>query len=71
MGVWMDAGLHAEMDVSNGTAHFLKYMAFKGTGHHSQHALEIEVKNLGAHLNAYTLHKQTVYYTKSFHKKVL
>jgi Insulinase (Peptidase family M16) len=45
-------------------------MAFKGTGRRSQHSLKIEVENLGAHLNAYTLHKQTVYYTKSFRKDV-
>ncbi|KAF8490439.1 Metalloenzyme, LuxS/M16 peptidase-like protein, partial [Russula emetica] len=71
VGVWIDAGSRAETDTSNGTAHFLKHMAFKGTGHHSQHALEIEVKNLGAHLNAYTSREQTVYYAKSFRKDVL
>jgi mitochondrial-processing peptidase subunit beta len=37
-----------------------------GTGKRSQHALEIEVENLGAHLNAYTSREQTVYYAKSF-----
>jgi hypothetical protein len=30
----------------------------------TQHALEIEVKNLGAHLNAYTSHEHLVYYAK-------
>lgn len=41
-------------------------MAFKGTGKRSQHQLELEVENLGAHLNAYTSREQTVYYAKSF-----
>ena len=45
-------------------------MAFKGTGRRSQHALELEVENLGAHLNAYTSREQTVYYAKSFRKDV-
>jgi processing peptidase subunit beta len=45
-------------------------MAFKGTGRRSQHALEVEVENLGAHLNAYTSREQTVYYAKSFRKDV-
>lgn len=45
-------------------------MAFKGTGKRSQHALELEVENLGAHLNAYTSREQTVYYAKSFKKDV-
>ena len=45
-------------------------MAFKGTNQRSQHALELEVENLGAHLNAYTSREQTVYYAKSFKKDV-
>lgn len=45
-------------------------MAFKGTGKRSQHQLELEVENLGAHLNAYTSREQTVYYAKSFRKDV-
>lgn len=45
-------------------------MAFKGTQKRSQHQLELEVENLGAHLNAYTSREQTVYYAKSFRKDV-
>ena len=70
VGVWIDAGSRAESDKTNGTAHFLEHMAFKGTGRRSQHALELEVENLGAHLNAYTSREQTVYYAKSFRKDV-
>lgn len=70
VGVWIDAGSRAETDKTNGTAHFLEHMAFKGTKSRNQHALELEVENLGAHLNAYTSREQTVYYAKSFHKDV-
>ncbi|KAG6332087.1 hypothetical protein ID866_7005 [Astraeus odoratus] len=70
VGVWIDAGSRAETDKTNGTAHFLEHMAFKGTNRRSQHALELEVENLGAHLNAYTSREQTVYYAKSFRKDV-
>lgn len=31
VGVWIDAGSRYETDSSNGTAHFLEHMAFKGT----------------------------------------
>ena len=31
VGVWIDAGSRYETDVTNGTAHFLEHMAFKGT----------------------------------------
>lgn len=70
VGVWIDAGSRAETDATNGTAHFLEHMAFKGTKRRSQHALELEVENLGAHLNAYTSREQTVYYAKSFRQDV-
>ncbi|KAF8633866.1 hypothetical protein AX15_001200 [Amanita polypyramis BW_CC] len=70
VGVWIDAGSRAETDKTNGTAHFLEHMAFKGTSRRTQHALELEVENLGAHLNAYTSREQTVYYAKSFRKDV-
>jgi len=70
VGVWIDAGSRAETDKTSGTAHFLEHMAFKGTGRRTQHSLELEVENLGAHLNAYTSREQTVYYAKSFRKDV-
>src|SRR6266850_2512479 len=62
--------LRLKTDVTNGTTHFLEHMAFKGTGHRSQHTLKLEVENFGAHLNMYTSHKQTVYYAKTFRKDV-
>ena len=70
VGVWIVAGSRAETDTTSPTAHFLEHIAFRGTGRRSQHALEIEVENLGAHLNAYTLREQMVYHTKSFRKDV-
>jgi processing peptidase subunit beta len=45
-------------------------LAFKGTKTRTQTALELEVENLGAHLNAYTSREQTVYYAKAFEKDV-
>merc|ERR1712000_220860 len=53
VGVWIDAGSRAETDETSGTAHFLEHLAFKGTQKRSQHQLELEVENLGGHLNAY------------------
>ncbi|KAH8831279.1 Metalloenzyme, LuxS/M16 peptidase-like protein [Flagelloscypha sp. PMI_526] len=70
VGVWIDAGSRAETDATSGSAHFLEHMAFKGTGKRSQQSLELEVENIGAHLNAYTSREQTVYYAKSFRKDV-
>ncbi|KAI8874011.1 mitochondrial-processing peptidase subunit beta [Ramicandelaber brevisporus] len=66
VGVWIDAGSRAESEANNGTAHFLEHMAFKGTKTRTQHDLEIQIEDMGAHLNAYTSREQTCYYAKSF-----
>lgn len=68
VGVWIDAGSRFENEKNNGVAHFLEHMAFKGTKHRTQQQLELEVENMGAHLNAYTSREQTVYYAKCFKK---
>ncbi|XP_049950910.1 mitochondrial-processing peptidase subunit beta [Schistocerca serialis cubense] len=64
VGLWIDAGSRYETDSTNGVAHFLEHMAFKGTSKRSQTDLELEIENMGAHLNAYTSREQTVFYAK-------
>uniref|UniRef100_A0A1I8J718 Mitochondrial-processing peptidase subunit beta n=1 Tax=Macrostomum lignano TaxID=282301 RepID=A0A1I8J718_9PLAT len=66
VGVWVDAGSRFETDYTNGAAHFLEHMAFKGTRSRSQQDIELDVENRGAHLNAYTSREMTVYYAKCF-----
>ena len=66
VGIWIDAGSRAENEKNNGTAHFLEHLAFKGTSTRSQQQLELEIENMGGHLNAYTSRENTVYYAKSF-----
>ncbi|GAB1609670.1 mitochondrial-processing peptidase subunit beta-like [Argonauta hians] len=68
VGLWIDAGSRFENDKNNGVAHFLEHMIFKGTAKRTQTSLELEVENMGAHLNAYTSREQTVYYAKCFSK---
>lgn len=70
VGLWIDAGSRYEDSSNNGVAHFLEHMAFKGTAKRSQTDLELEVENLGAHLNAYTSREQTVFYAKCLSKDV-
>lgn len=70
VGLWIDAGSRCETAENNGVAHFLEHMAFKGTAKRSQTDLELEVENLGAHLNAYTSREQTVFYAKCLSKDV-
>lgn len=70
VGVWIDAGSRYETQHNNGAAHFLEHMAFKGTSKRTQYDLEIEIENMGGHLNAYTSREQTVYFAKVFEKDV-
>ncbi|KAK8466609.1 hypothetical protein PHAVU_008G133900 [Phaseolus vulgaris] len=64
VGVWIDAGSRFETEETNGTAHFLEHMIFKGTERRTARELEEEIENMGGHLNAYTSREQTTYYAK-------
>lgn len=70
VGVWIDAGSRFEDARTNGTAHFLEHMAFKGTESRTQADIELEVENMGGHLNAYTSREQTAFYAKVLQKDV-
>ncbi|CAO2166133.1 unnamed protein product [Urochloa humidicola] len=63
VGVWVDAGSRYELPGTNGTAHFLEHMAFKGTGRRpNAQVLEVEIEDMGARLNAYTSREQTTFF---------
>lgn len=66
IGLWIDSGSRAESLQTNGVAHFLEHLLFKGTKNRTQMSLETEIENMGAQLNAYTSREQTVYYAKLF-----
>jgi predicted Zn-dependent peptidase len=70
VGVFIDAGSRYETAATNGTAHFLEHLTFKGTSKMSQYELEVEFENMGGHLNAYTSREHTVYYAKVFKRDV-
>ncbi|RRT54697.1 hypothetical protein B296_00027646 [Ensete ventricosum] len=62
VGVWIDAGSRFEAPGTNGTAHFLEHMIFKGTRRRTARSLEEEIENMGARLNAYTSREQTTFF---------
>jgi len=64
VGIWIDTGSRYETPETNGVAHFLEHMSFKGTGKRTRSQIEQEVENIGGHLNAYTSREQTVFYAK-------
>eukprot|EP00210_Caulerpa_lentillifera_P001651 g1587.t1 len=70
VGVWIDAGSRFESDANNGTAHFLEHMAFKGTKTRTTKGLEVEIEDMGGHLNAYTSRETTCYFAKVMERDV-
>ncbi|GAB2216113.1 hypothetical protein Droror1_Dr00023881 [Drosera rotundifolia] len=70
VGVWIDAESRFESDETNGTAHFLEHMIFKWKEKRSARGLEVEIENMGGHLNAYTSREQTTYFAKVLDKDV-
>ncbi|ODV59347.1 mitochondrial processing peptidase ASCRUDRAFT_37617 [Ascoidea rubescens DSM 1968] len=70
VGVWIDSGSRSEDSKNNGVAHFLEHLAFKGTQTRSQRDLELEIENIGSHLNAYTSRENTVYYAKTLQPNI-
>ncbi|XP_078153139.1 putative mitochondrial-processing peptidase subunit beta, mitochondrial [Carex rostrata] len=70
VGVWIDAGSRFEAEETNGTAHFVEHMVFKGTESHLEYELMQKMKRMGGHFNAYTSREQTTYYAKVFYRNV-
>ncbi|KAJ0971362.1 hypothetical protein J5N97_019321 [Dioscorea zingiberensis] len=70
VGVWIEAGSRFEDPGTNGTAHFLEHMIFKGTRRRTARSLEEEIENLGARLNAYTSREQTTFFADVFRHDV-
>jgi len=64
VGVWVDAGARNETSATNGIAHMLEHMAFKGTRRRSARAIAEEIERVGGFINAYTGREQTAYYAR-------
>lgn len=70
VGVFINTGTRYETAETNGVAHFLEHLLFKGTPKRTREQLETEVENIGGHLNAYTSRESTVFYAKVFKNDV-
>ena len=66
LGLHVDTGARLESVATNGVAHLLEHMVFKGTTTRSARAIAEEIEDVGGSLNAYTARDMTV-----FHARVL
>ncbi|MDR2861488.1 MAG: insulinase family protein [Syntrophobacterales bacterium] len=64
IGVWIGCGSRHETKTSNGIAHFIEHMLFKGTGKRSPFAIVSAVDSMGGVINASTGKENTVFYIK-------
>jgi len=64
LGIWAIAGSQDETKETNGIAHLLEHMAFKGTTHRSAFQIAHEIESLGGALNAFTGKNVTCYYAR-------
>jgi predicted Zn-dependent peptidase len=64
VGVWVNAGARHETEPTNGIAHMLEHMAFKGTTRRTARQIAEEIERVGGYINAYTAREQTAYYAR-------
>jgi predicted Zn-dependent peptidase len=64
-GLWAGVGGRHESDRTNGAAHFLEHLLFKGTRRRTASAIAREVEGLGGDLNAFTGEDHTCFYAKA------
>lgn len=67
LGMWVKAGSRWETPATNGAAHFLEHMAFKGTTSRSAAQIAETIERVGGHMNAATSRESTAYYMRLLH----
>jgi predicted Zn-dependent peptidase len=64
IGIWVANGSRHESPESNGVAHFIEHLLFKGTGRRTARQISLEIDSMGGILNAFTGHEYVCYYAK-------
>ncbi|MFO7768966.1 MAG: pitrilysin family protein, partial [bacterium] len=64
LGVWSRAGSRDEAEGTEGAAHFIEHMFFKGTPERSAFDIAYELERLGGYMNAFTSKDHTCFYTR-------
>nr|WP_295662464.1 pitrilysin family protein [Polymorphobacter sp.] len=64
LGLHVDTGARSETEATNGVAHLLEHMVFKGTATRSARRIAEEIEDVGGSLNAYTARDMTVFHAR-------
>ena len=68
IGIWVANGSRHERRESNGVAHFIEHLLFKGTSRRSAIDIAREIDSVGGVLNAFTSREYVCYYAKVLDK---
>jgi predicted Zn-dependent peptidase len=68
IGIWVANGSRHESRESNGVAHFIEHLLFKGTDRRSSLDIAREIDSVGGVLNAFTSREYVCYYAKVLDK---
>jgi len=64
IGIWVECGSRYEDDQTNGTAHFIEHMLFKGTQRRTAFDIAATIDSVGGVMNAFTSKELTSFYIK-------
>jgi len=64
IGIWVKTGSRFESPDTNGMAHFIEHMAFKGTKNRSARDIAETFDAIGGHVNAFTSKEYTCFYAR-------
>jgi len=64
LGFYVLAGSQNETKETNGLAHLLEHMAFKGTNNRTAFQIGYEIESIGGNINAYTSKSSTCFYVR-------
>lgn len=64
VGIFIKAGSQNETPATNGIAHFLEHMSFKGTAARNPYEIVQDIESRGGQINAYTSKDVTGYYAR-------
>ncbi len=64
LGVWVGVGTRHEPVTSQGVAHLVEHMLFKGTSERSAIEISETIEGVGGYMNAYTAREETSYHVR-------
>ncbi|HTY08517.1 MAG TPA: pitrilysin family protein [Candidatus Edwardsbacteria bacterium] len=65
VGFWLARGSRDETPATNGIAHLIEHMSFKGTATRSARDIALSLESIGGHLDAFTTKEETCFYARA------